>query len=240
MHNENHDHIIELIPAYALGVLDADESAVVIQHLGGCTACRAELAAYESVVDALPLAAPQIDPSPALKERLLEQIQASPAPKTAVPPASPWQRSIADYIQEFLAGPRWQPALALAVIVLLAGAFFIWQQAGPTPLNQVELTATDAAPDAHGLIAIAANGRDATLTVAGLPALPPEKQYQLWLIEDGQRDSGAVFSVNADGSADVTVDSERPLTEYSAFGVTIEPAGGSPGPTGERVLGHNL
>ena len=78
------------------------------------------------------------------------------------------------------------------------------------------------------------------LTVAGLPVLSPEQQYQLWLIVDGQRASGAIFSVNEDGWAKVSVDSERPLAEYGAFGITIEPTGGSPGPTGERVLGHEL
>ena len=35
-----------------------------------------------------------------------------------------------------------------------------------------------------------------------------------------------------------SVDSERPLSEYGAFGITIEPADGSPGLTGEQVLDH--
>jgi anti-sigma-K factor RskA len=167
----------------------------------------------------------------------MAQVRASSKPATAVSPSAPWWQSLANSTRAFLAGPRWQPVLALVALIVLIGAYFIWQQGGA---EQVELTATDAAPDAQGLIEIAANGRDASLTVAGLPPLPAEQQYQLWLIRDGQRDSGAVFSVNTDGSATVPVESERPLSEYGAFGITIEPAGGSPGPTGERVLGHNL
>ena len=84
------------------------------------------------------------------------------------------------------------------------------------------------------------NNGEATLSITDLPKLPADKQYQLWLIQDGQRDSGAVFSVDTNGSAQVNIDAKRPLTEYRAFGITIEPAGGSPGPTGERVLGFNL
>ena len=84
-----------------------------------------------------------------------------------------------------------------------------------------------------------ANG-EATLTITNLPPLTTEQQYQLWLIHDGQQDSGAVFSVDDEGWAEVTIDAQRPLTSYGAFGITIEPAGGSPGPTGQRVLGFNL
>jgi anti-sigma-K factor RskA len=240
MHNEKHDPITELIPAYALGALDADEAAVVTLHLATCTACQTELAAYKTVVDALPHAVIDSEPSPALKGRLMERVQASSKTETTVSPSTSWWQPIANALQNFLTGPRWKPALAIAAVVVLIGAFFFWQQAKPAMLEQVELTATDIAPDAEGVIEITANGRDAILTVAGLPTLPPEQQYQLWLIEDGQRASGAIFSVNDNGWAKVTVDSERPLTEYGAFGITIEPAGGSPGPTGKRVLGHNL
>jgi anti-sigma-K factor RskA len=75
------------------------------------------------------------------------------------------------------------------------------------------------------------------LVVDHLPPLDPAHQYQLWLIQDGQRTSGAVFSVNPEGYGSVWVSSPQPLANYSAFGVSIEPAGGSLAPTGARVLG---
>lgn len=235
MPNQTHDDITDLIPAYALGALDADEAAQVEQHLTTCARCQADLAAYEAVTDMLPQAAQKIEPSPALKKRLLAQIQTT---NTAVPPApSRWQTWI-DNLHQLWRTPRWQPVLALAAVAVLIAAFALWQQAPPVP-QQIELTATNAAPDAEGVIEIATNGR-ATLTVNGLPPLAAEQQYQLWLIEDGQRASGAIFSVSDTGAATVTITAERPLATYSAFGITIEPAGGSPGPTGERVLGHNL
>ena len=238
MNREEHDLIAELIPEFALGILDMDEASLVEQHLETCAACRHELAAYESVVDVLPLAAPDLDPPANLRSRLLEQVEGLAAPQTDT--AASWWQTITGRLQDFLSGPRWQPALVLAAIAIVVGAVYFWQQNRSAQPEQYELTATDVAPDAQGVIAVAANGREATLTVSGLPALAPEEQYQLWLIVDGQRASGAVFSVAADGTASVPIDSERPLSEFGAFGITIEPAGGSPGPTGERVLGYNL
>ena len=98
------------------------------------------------------------------------------------------------------------------------------------------LSGSEAAPEARGIIYISADGRNGTLVVDGLPTLGEEQQYQLWLIVDGQRDSGAVFSVNLEGYRGQQIEAPRPLRDYGAFGVTIEPAGGSPGPTGQRVL----
>jgi anti-sigma-K factor RskA len=61
-----------------------------------------------------------------------------------------------------------------------------------------------------------------------------------WLIENGQRTSGGVFSVSQEGYGSLRVSSPQPLSNYSAFGITVEPVGGSPGPTGNKVLGSPL
>jgi anti-sigma-K factor RskA len=239
MQQTEHQIIMDLIPAYALGSLDAEETEMVSQHLASCAYCRAELAAFESVVDVLPLAGPEIEPSAALKKRLMRQIQPTHGQETArASQSSFWQRLTTGF-SDFLAGPRWQPVAALAVFVLLVGGFLIWRQLNP-PASQFVLTATEVAPGAQGVIEVAGNGRQAILTVTGLPELDPASQYQLWLIKDGQRTSGGVFSVNADGSQTINIRAPQPVPDYVAFGITIEPAGGSPGPTGERVLGFNL
>jgi len=36
------------------------------------------------------------------------------------------------------------------------------------------------------------------------------------------------------------VQANQPLDTYQSFGITIEPNGGSPAPTGKKVLGGNL
>ena len=225
-----HDEIREILPDYALSLLDQSERAQVVAHLAGCPSCRAELADYTTVVDKLPLAAPIVDPSPALKARLRQRI--APAPQPAA--VSWWERLFGRS-----APARWQPVLGLAALVLLLSVV-IWQLAGRDANSQITLSPTEVAPAASGLINITADGRTATLAVTGLPELPADQQYQLWLIVDGQRQSGAIFSVDEGGGATVPIDAARPLAEYGAFGITVEPAGGSPGPTGARVLGYGL
>jgi anti-sigma-K factor RskA len=96
------------------------------------------------------------------------------------------------------------------------------------------------APEATGLLVISVDGEHGTLVVDGLASLEPSWQYQLWLIQDGQRTSGGVFSVSHEGYGSLWISSPQPLSSYSAFGVTIEPEGGSPGPTGDKVLGNTL
>ena len=244
MQQTEHTHIIELIPAYALNSLDAEDAERVTRHLASCAACQGELAAFASVVDVLPLAAPDIEPSPALKGRLMRQIQAAPGGETVERSRSQstiqnsWRR-FTSTLSDLLARPRWQPVAVLVVLALLLGSFFVWRQLNP-PINQFVLTPTEIAPGAQGVIEVVGNGRQATLIVNDLPELDADRQYQLWLIKDGQRVSGGVFSVNANGWQNVTIDAPQPLVDYAAFGITIEPAGGSPGPTGERVLGFNL
>jgi anti-sigma-K factor RskA len=78
------------------------------------------------------------------------------------------------------------------------------------------------------------------LLVAGMPQLPPGRVYQLWLVAKGQRQNGGTFTVDAAGSGLLLVRSALPLTAYDAAGVTVEPAGGSPGPTSPRVIGGPL
>ena len=104
----------------------------------------------------------------------------------------------------------------------------------------MRLAGSEVAPEASGIIYNSADGRNGTVIVDRLPQLGPDQQYQLWLIQHGQRTSGAVFSVDADGYRGLQIASPIPLQDYSAFGITIEPAGGSPSPTGQRVLGYNL
>lgn len=237
MSKNEHSDILELLPAYALGSLDKSEEALVRQHLAGCAACQAELAAYEAVVEMLPAAAPGITPSPELKERLLDQVEKHAKPQQRTAPSGPtlWER-----LSRWLHQPQWQTAVALGALLIIVGGLFLWQQAGQNAAAEIVLTGTEAAPQAQGILEVAANGRDGVLTVNGLPPLDSAQQYQLWLIADGERVSGGVFSVTADGRSTLTIHAPQPIPEYSAFGITIEPAGGSPGPTGQRVLEFNL
>lgn len=237
-----HKDILELIPAYALNVLEEEEAEVVGRHLTGCETCRAELAAYNQVTDQLAFAVADAQPAAHLKQRLMARIETGE--ETAVSSAKPglWQ-TITTTLQTWLSGPRRQPVAAVAVLLLLVSSVFLWQQWRQTsalPGQQIPLASTDVAPEAQGVIHISEDGHWGTLIVENLPELPADRQYQLWLIKDGERISGGVFSVPDHGYFSLSIASPESLGNYSAFGITIEPFGGSPGPTGERVLGYNL
>ncbi len=239
------EHVLELLPGYALDCLDEDETIFVSEHLAVCADCRAELLAYQATVNQLALTGPDTTPPPGLKDRLMDRIQSAQSTPLSQPRPLWWQLP---GIFMRRATPVWGVASLVLILALVIGNLWLWQrlnqiEAGQAPaeiMQTVALNGTDVVPDASGLLVISLDGQHGTLVVERLPTLDKTQQYQLWLIKDGQRDSGAVFSVNQDGYGSVWISSPKPFSDYSAFGITIEPAGGSPGPTGDKVLGGSL
>jgi anti-sigma-K factor RskA len=69
-----------------------------------------------------------------------------------------------------------------------------------------------------------------------LPALPAGRVYQLWTITGQAATSAGIFTPDASGAASVTAIVAAGAPRPDAFGVTIEPSGGSPTPTLPIVL----
>lgn len=235
-----HQLILDLLPAYALGALDAIEAQQLEEHLNQCDDCRAELRQFQQVVDELPLAAPMISPPAELKAQILSQLEPPAAVRKTQQPSG-WQAWVARFNRWALV---WGVTSLALILVLLVSNILLWQrQTRMDAANQfyvIALAGTDNAPDASAVLIISSEGDDGTLVVKKLPTLDEEYQYQLWLVRDGQRTSGGVFSVYSNGYGHLSVRSDDPLISYDSFGVTIEPAGGSLGPTGEKVLGGDL
>lgn len=240
----NEPHAIELLPAYVLGSLDTEEANQVAEHLAVCPVCRAELASYQAVADQLALAVPDAAPPAALKQQVLGRLQTPYTAPESAARRSWWQR-MADLFRR--GGPVWGVAALALVAVLVVSNLWWWQRANrQEPLvvsggmQVVAMVGTDAAPGAVGTLVISEDGEYGTLVVDGLPALDREHQYQLWLIRGDQRTSGGIFSVNPEGYGALPISSPDPLSSYPSFGITIEPVGGSSGPTGDKVLGGSL
>lgn len=234
-------HVYDLLPGYALGCLDASEQRQVTEHLESCEHCRAELMRYDWVVNELPLALEMSAPPPELKTRILSRARQSGQPDLR--PASAWERLRAALQRS---APAWGLASLALVVLLGVSNLLLWQRLGAIDhpaqgeLRTVTLNATDFTPGAAGKLIISRDGEHGALVVDGLPDLGDAQELQLWLIRDGQRTSGGVFSAGSDGYGVLYIHSPDPLASYQSVGITIEPAGGSPGPTGEKVLGGDL
>ena len=75
-----HDQFRELIEAYALGALDANERAALEAHLaGGCPECAKALEEARLVVTQLAYLAPPAEPSEMLRARVLRSVRADAA-----------------------------------------------------------------------------------------------------------------------------------------------------------------
>ncbi len=236
-------HVIDLIPGYALDCLNEEEKLQVAEHLSQCDTCKIELDSYQHVVDELHQAVPPFAPPPDLKQKILLGVQQKRSPETSKAAISIWQR-LWERMQN--GAPVWAYASFVLVVILAASNFWMLQRVNrlestsPVDFRLVNLAGTDKAPNATGLLVMSQDGNMGTLVVDSLPALDEAHQYQLWLIKDSQRTSGGVFSVSKDGYGALAISSPQPLKEFAAFGITIEPSGGSPGPTGAKVMGGKL
>jgi anti-sigma-K factor RskA len=233
-------HVTELLPAYALGCLDEVEALRVSEHTARCAACRAELQPYLTVADQLALATPDALPPARVKQQLMRRIERPTAARSTEPGASWWQQLAGLFLRS---APAWALASLILIVALAAGNIWLWQQVNRTGganaaglIRVVAMIPTDAAPQATGKLLISMDGEYGTLVVDGLPPLDAGHQYQLWLIRDGQPTSGGVLTVNAHGYGVLEISAPEPLAHYRSFGITVEPAGGSTVPTGEKVL----
>jgi anti-sigma-K factor RskA len=68
------------------------------------------------------------------------------------------------------------------------------------------------------------------VTVANLPKLSNNRDYQLWLIKGDDRLPSVVIPIDASGNGRAIVPSELAFGEYELFGITVEKTGGSPTP----------
>lgn len=80
------------------------------------------------------------------------------------------------------------------------------------------------------------------LTVEHLPAIPPERDYQLWVIDPQYPIpvDGGVFHPGADGKATIAFRGDKPILSVSAFAVSLEKKGGVPKAEGPLVLWGKL
>ena len=242
----------ENLAAYALGALDADEISALESHLEGCKDCQAELAEYQAVTTGLLGAVPPQTPSSDLRHELAAQL---PSQRIRTP------NLLANIVAQFSLG---QIATAVVVVILLGLNIYSSFQISDLHRQQAELAerlsneqtalamlaypstqSLAVNPDVQNLagsMLVDREKRIAVLVLWNLPRLEAGQTYQAWLIDaDGNRVSGGLFvPIVERGYTTVTIRSSVPFGEFKGLGVTVEPSGGSAGPTGPRVLAVEL
>lgn len=95
--------------------------------------------------------------------------------------------------------------------------------------HAVALAGTKAAPTAHARVLFNRATHKVYVDVRSLPALPAGKQYQLWALDKGVPiDAGVLTVATATGEG---IQHMKDIASAQTFAMTVEPAGGSAGPT---------
>jgi anti-sigma-K factor RskA len=99
----------------------------------------------------------------------------------------------------------------------------------PDDYKLVALAGTPAHPTARARVLFNKVAHRVYVDVAQLPPLPPGKQYQLWALDKGKPvDAGVLTAATTAGSG---LQQMKDIASAQAFAMTVEPTGGSAGPT---------
>jgi anti-sigma-K factor RskA len=255
----------DLAAAYALGALSPEETRAFETYLATSAEARQEVAELRETAALLALSAPDAEPAPALRARVLEAVSASklrplsPSPTAAPAPLRPTRRP----------SPLFWAALAASLLAavglgLRAGRLAdelaqrdstIAEQARTLVAQDQRLATTDStlasllSPGVQ-LVQLTAKGdpdpqiqlfwdrrrNTAVLHASKLRPVPAGRTYQLWFIKDGKPVPSVTFDVAPAGEALVPRVTVPSEGQISAAAVTEEPAGGSPQPTTPVLL----
>jgi anti-sigma-K factor RskA len=232
---------------YALGVLEGEEKAAIESHVPTCADCANKLAEARGRIALLAFSAPRVEPSPAVRERLMRQVHAS-----------------TERAGGFFG--RWWAAILVPVGVALAIAtIFLWSENArlSRELAQERANLEDQKKQLDEVRHMAAllEAKDTmTVALASQPGMakgdvrvmynakmgmavcdgwvepaPANKSYQLWLVPmEGKPISAGVLEHG--GPINPWMMKLPQGMPAKAFAVTLEPEGGMPQPTGPMVL----
>jgi len=185
------------------------------------------------------LALGEAEPPAGLEQRIMARL-ALAAPGDTAPAGR--RRTFA-----FLRSPAWGIAAVVLVLLLAAGNVTQWARGAPSArtaaspgLDTIILVGVNDAKGAYGTVVLDAKDNGGVLAVRDMPRLDAGHQYQLWLVRGDERRSGGVFSVDDDGYGNLLLSIPRDFKGFTGIGISVEPKGGSPAPTGARVAAGKL
>ena len=255
-HSHITDDLQEQASLYAAGAMTDTERLEYQRHLEDdqCAVCQAEVNELQAAASMLAFTAPSGAPSPAVRERLMEQAR-SAASRAESGSSMPFLRR------------SWTELIAVAA-ALGAMAFAFAAIRSSSELRQLnsELTSriaqlevqlvrartyisTMTSPEVR-VVNLAGQGTNVQasgrlfgdmkqnrwfLYAKDLPPVPADKTYELWFVpKTGNPVKAAVFNTGAN-VAEIEVGVPEGM-DVAAAAVTIEPAGGTDSPTGPFAL----
>jgi anti-sigma-K factor RskA len=242
-----HEDYKEMIPARALSALDAAEAQALNEHLENCAECRRELDEWQTTAAALALDANPAEPSPKVRERILDEVRKD----LSEPKVVPFRSTSRNLWSSF--GSLGAMAAAVLFTALVVTLVVLWRQnnAIQTELQQSrefvqlvtspgarvrELQGVDLGAGAIATVAYDTNGR-AMLVADKLPRVPQGKAYQLWFIVGNKPPMpGKTFAPDSSGKGTIKEQMPREALDSPTFAITLEPAAGSTAPTSPIYL----
>ena len=245
-----HEQFADDLGLYALGVLGDQARAALENHLKQCADCQRELEQLQGDMALLALSASGPKPPRRSRRRLMAAI-AKESGRLDIPERRPWWRAL-----EWVAAA----AAVIAVVLLLqqnrdlrrriANLEKTSSQQQDELMRAKEVAATLTSPDAVRFTlvmgkspqpqgkAIYLRSRSSLIFFASnMPALPPQRAYELWLIPtSGAPIPAGVFKPDAHGSATVINPPLPAGVEAKTFAITVEPETGSAAPTSSPIM----
>lgn len=260
----------ELCAGYVLNSLDEDERKEFEQMLEDASEEERQL--YESLASTsnqLAFTVERAEPSPDVKKRLMDQIRSEDtnsdeniADKQL--PSTDQDEENGFNWQGFAIAASF--ALLIVSLSLVFYSFNLRSQVstqktqivqlkdelqqkkemlsilGARDVDMVIMAGMEVNPNGYGKVIWDPEKQQALLQVSNLPAVPKDKDYQLWLIKNNKPVSAGVFATNDQGDNFFKIEKMAQASEKSAnaFAVTLEPKGGVPQPTGDMYLMGNM
>jgi anti-sigma-K factor RskA len=221
-HSEEFEQLAGL---QALRVLEGDDLARFDEHAARCERCRLIMRLDRETLRELSLAAPEMDPSPGFKERLMQRAAAELA-QAPPPPPEPIPIRPRTNVVDFRRSRAWLTSLA-AVLVLALGGYAYMNQV----IASYQLTGSVAG---SATVHVRRSGA-VELQMQGLAAPPAGFLYEAWIIPPGGQPVAAGTNATGTGTLPLREDARGKIVA-----LTLERAPGVDAPTSAPLLAGSV
>jgi anti-sigma-K factor RskA len=230
-----HDEMLDVVAAYALGVLPPQEASAAIDHLKTCEACQAEYRLLQPAVTAVAYSAEACaDPtsgaavvSPLLKARIMKRVRGEEK-RPQVP-------------RVWLAYAAAAACLAFAIVTGFLDVSLnarLGRERAQSSL-QAQTIADFMAPDSkHRQFhdgEVLMHGQRLYIAMHNMPMPPKGKVYQAWTLTKGAKSVAPSMTFMPSAGGMTVVRLPEAATTLAAVAVSVEPEGGSLQPTTKPI-----